>query len=375
LERNTNLSITPVSIRNTGYTPVVSLQNAIDPLPYLTDDLPGIGGTLRVQPEDFLVEELPAYEPCGEGEHLYLWIEKRSTSAEQLSRHIARVLGIPSREIGTAGLKDRHAVTRQYVSVPTRCADRFGEIDTSDIHVLRTVLHRNKLRTGHLRGNRFSILVRDVSEQAAERAAIIAERLERLGFPNYFGPQRFGVGGETGRLGFDLLHGQSTPGDLPRSRRKFLLRLAISAAQSRLFNEYVAQRFEDGLLHTVLPGDVMQVALTGGPFVAQDPEIEQPRYDTFETVLTGPLFGPKMKLPEEEPFRRESSLLDRHALTVAEFARFGKLAAGTRRACLIRPAELSLRPEPDGLRFDFALPRGTYATVLLREFMKNDLPA
>ncbi len=137
-----------------------------DFLPYFTADLPGIGGVIKQSPEDFVVEEIPAYEPSGEGEHLFLWIEKRDVSAEQLTRHIAKVLNIPNRDIGVAGLKDRTAITRQYVSVPAQCAKRIGNIETDSIQILSFAKHQNKLRTGHLKGNRFSILVRDVSDNS-----------------------------------------------------------------------------------------------------------------------------------------------------------------------------------------------------------------
>lgn len=146
-----------------------------DPLPYLTADLPGVGGTLKEQPEDFVVEEIPAYEPSGAGEHLFLWVEKRDVAGEDLLRHVARRLAILSQDIGMAGVKDRRAITRQWVSVPARCEPTIAEIDSGQIRVLRAVRHGNKLRTGHLRGNRFSIRVRNASEEAAHRAARVAE--------------------------------------------------------------------------------------------------------------------------------------------------------------------------------------------------------
>ncbi|MFO1096230.1 MAG: tRNA pseudouridine(13) synthase TruD, partial [Planctomycetaceae bacterium] len=130
--------------------------------PFLTADLPGIGGLLKQSPDDFVVEEIPAYVPSGEGEHLFLWVEKRDLSAEQLHARISRVLQISRNDVGIAGLKDRRAVTRQFVSVPAKSAARIADIDCPELRVLSATPHRNKLRTGHLRGNRFEILVRDV---------------------------------------------------------------------------------------------------------------------------------------------------------------------------------------------------------------------
>ena len=125
-------------------------------LPYLTADLPGVSGRLKETPEDFLVEEIPAYEPSGEGEHLFLWIEKRDVAADQLVRHLARSLEVSRDDIGVAGLKDKRGVTRQFVSVPARAADRLEAANAEEVHVLSATRHTNKLRTGHLKGNRFS---------------------------------------------------------------------------------------------------------------------------------------------------------------------------------------------------------------------------
>lgn len=339
--------------------------------PRLTAALPGISGRLKATPEDFVVEEIPAYEPSGTGEHLFLWIEKRDVAAEQLTRHVARGLGISPRDIGVAGLKDRFAVTRQYVSVPARCAERIPELETDRIRVLKAVPHGNKLRTGHLRGNRFSLLVRDVEPGDAERAEAIAKEIARVGFPNYYGEQRFGRDRETLQLGLDLLTGRQTPRDIPFARRRFLLKFALSAAQSQLFNAVLAERIRDGLLQTVLLGDVMEVVESGGKFVVEDAAVEQPRCDAGEIVPTGPMFGPKMKAPTGVPAEREARVLQEHGLTPEQFGGFSQLLSGTRRALAIRPADLQIAGEPEGLRFEFTLPSGVYATTLLREFLRS----
>ncbi len=343
-------------------------------LPFLTADCPGIGGSLKQQPEDFDVEEIPAYLPSGTGEHLFLWIEKRGIAAPELSRHIARTLGISNGDIGVAGMKDKQAVTRQYVSIPARAADKIADIETDDIHVLQSTLHGNKLRTGQLRGNRFAVLIRDVDAGAAERAETIAEQIGRWGFPNYFGEQRFGRARETSQLGFELLSGEKQAGDIPYKKRKFLLKLALSAAQAELFNAALVQRMHDDLLHRVLPGDVMQVVESRGPFVVEDVAAEQPRLDAGEIALTGPMFGPKMRQPTGAARDRELQVLNQFGLDEAAFTRFPKLTTGTRRPYLIRPEDLRVEPDTNGLRFHFTLPAGVYATTLLREFMKTEPP-
>jgi tRNA pseudouridine13 synthase len=340
------------------------------PTPFLTADLPGIGGRLKQRPHDFIVEEVPAYQPCGEGEHLFLWVEKTDVAADDLLRHVARTLGISPRDVGTAGVKDRRAVTRQFVSVPAECEARLGRIETDRIHVLRHVRHRNKLRTGHLRGNLFSILVREVDAEAADKAAPIAAAIRRLGFPNYYGEQRFGREGETLQIGLELLRGTRRPGSIPFSQRRFLLRMALSAVQSALFNAVLGQRLRDGLFGTVLAGDVMQVTGSGGQFVATDAAAEQLRFDSRETVLTGPIFGPHMTAPQHEPAEREQRILSAWELSPREFLRFARLTSGTRRPIVVWPDELRFDQETEGLRVEFRLPGGAYATTLLREFMK-----
>ena len=341
------------------------------PTPYLTPQVAGTGGQWKVEPSDFVVEEIPAYELSGTGEHLFLWIEKTDIAANDLARHLSRTLQCPPQEIGIAGLKDRRAITRQFVSIPAKLEPSVAQIDTDRIRVLSQRRHGNKLRTGHLRGNRFSILIRNVAESALENAAVVAEEIRQWGFPNYYGTQRFGFGGGTLQTGVDLLAGRKKSRDLPGDRR-FLLRFALSAVQSDLFNQALAQRLTDGLLKTVLQGDIMEVVDSGGKFVAEDIAAEQPRYEAGETAVTGPIYGMKMREPTGEPAEREAKLLESSGLRPEHFAKYTNLMTGTRRAYVVRPGELSVSSEPTGLRFEFSLPSGAYATSLLREFLKQE---
>lgn len=350
-------------------TPPTQLTNQLN---YLTDSQLRIRGELKQAPEDFVVEEIPLYEPSGDGEHLYLWIEKRDISAEYLLNHISRSLQVHRNDIGVAGLKDRRAVTRQWISLPAEAEGVLSEFETENIRLLKQSFHTNKLKTGHLRGNRFEITLRTEQVNCFQIASAIAEKLNQIGIPNYFGDQRFGIDGETLQTGLNLLGGTLTPESIPRKRRKFLMRLSLSAVQSWLFNQVLSTRITDETVATVLPGDVLQVTASGGPFVSEETEVDQRRYDRGEVVTSGPLFGPKMKLPTREQGQFELSFLESLDLNLDHFSQFKKLTAGTRRPLLLRDVELQIEELPVGLKFQFSLPKGAYATVVLREFLKQD---
>jgi tRNA pseudouridine13 synthase len=339
----------------------------LQPPPLLTANLPGIGGRIKAHIEDFEVEEIPAYEPSGAGDHLFLWVEKRGMGAEYFQRQVARRLDIPTGEVGTAGLKDRHAVTRQWISVPASVEGRIAALDGDGIRVLNVSRHTNKLKPGHLRGNRFCILIRDVDPAGNSRLPPILDCLRMEGLPNYYGTQRFGRDGETAGLGMDLLTAGKT-----NVRSAFLKKIALSAAQAVLFNEYLGRRLIDGLLRCVLPGDVMCKWPAGGMFVAKDVAAEQARFDTRETVHAGPIFGRKTFPAADQAAAREADVLRDAGLTLASFQGFGKLVQGTRRHNLAYCDDLAAQVDTEGVRLTFSLPAGSYATVLLREIMKTE---
>jgi tRNA pseudouridine13 synthase len=345
--------------------------------PLWTADLPGIGGRIKEQPEDFEVEEVPAYAPSGQGEFLYLWVEKRDLGAQYFVRQVARRLGVPAGEVGTAGLKDRRAVTRQMVSVPARAEGQLDQLAGDGIRLLQVSRHGNKLRPGHLHGNRFRVLVRGTDQSAAEHLDPLLERLRRGGLPNFYGPQRFGHDNQTARLGLAMLRKEPIPaapdGRRPDVRNPFLRKLALSAAQSAVFNEYLGARLRDGLLRTVLTGDVMAKWPFGGMFVAEDLPVEQARFERRETVSAGPIFGRKMFPAGPPAAEREAVALTGFGLGRDSFAGFGKLLQGTRRYNLVYIDDLSADWKPDGVQLTFTLPAGSYATILLREITKKQL--
>jgi len=205
-------------------------------LPFLTAGLAGIGGQIKSFPEDFLVEELPLYEPSGTGTHTYLQIEKTGITTNSAIAKIARALGVHRHGIGYAGLKDSQAVTRQWLSVEHIDDSSLGQLELPNIRILQVARHGNKLRIGHLAGNRFVIRIRQMSPRQGQQpdAAMLeclCRRVEEImavlvkqGVPNYFGQQRFGNRCDNGQLGIalvrgddelfiDLLLGRGMPGD------------------------------------------------------------------------------------------------------------------------------------------------------------------
>ncbi len=340
------------------------------PLPFLTQQLSGIGGQIKEQPQDFEVEEVPAYEPSGEGPFLYLWIEKCDMGAEYFVRTLARRLDLPVGEIGTAGLKDRRALTRQMVSVPESAEAHLSKIEGDGMRLLRVSRHTNKLRAGHLRGNRFNVLIRSPAADAPEKIQPLVSALSRQGFPNFYGPQRFGKNGETAAVGLALLRGERPASGRPSP---FLRRLGVSAAQSLFFNHWLEKRLKDGLFDRVLLGDVMTKLPFGGLFVVEDLAAEQARFQRHEIVYTGPMFGRKLYASAAVASERESAVLQEAGLETRHFFGFGKLLSGTRRAAIVYPDDLQAEMIAEGVRLRFTLPSGSYATVLLREIMKSSL--
>jgi len=222
-------------------------------LPYLTAELPGIGGTLRTRDEDFAVDEELPYAPSGAGDHVFVRIEKRGLTSPDAARAIARALGVRDRDIGIAGMKDRRAVTRQWLSLPPPVTpEQVRTLAVPDIAIVDVARHPHKLRTGHVRANRFVLVVRDVTPDAAARAqAILGKLAERPGAPNFYGEQRFGRDGDNAERGLAIVRGEKPPRD------KKLARLLVSSLQSQLFNAWLVARLADGLYARVLAGDIL----------------------------------------------------------------------------------------------------------------------
>ncbi len=340
-------------------------------LPFLTEEVPAIGGVLRAEPEDFRVEEIPAYAPSGEGDHLYVTFEKRGIATPDAVRSLARALGIDPREAGWAGLKDKHAVTVQTASFLRGDADKALALELPGLRVLSAVRHRNKLKSGHLHGNRFVLRVRGCVPGALEHALRVRDVLLARGVPNYYGMQRFGRDGDNAARGRAWLTGEQRP-----PREAFLRKMYVSAVQSELFNQYLSARVRDGLLDRYVDGDLAVRHPVDRTFPIEPAEAEV-TYASRACSATGPMFGPSMRWPEREARAREEQTLTASGLTLDSFARAREIGEGTRRAVRIVLDGLDVRSVSadaagEDLTFEFALPAGGYATSVLREFRKTD---
>src|SRR5690349_1260919 len=215
----------------------------------VTGDLPGIGGRLRAAPEDFRVDEIAAYAPDGRPGHLFVQLEKRGLSTDDAIGVLARALAIDTHEIGFAGRKDAQAITRQWISVPARVEPALARFEHDAIVLGVPQPHSHKLKIGHLRGNRFDIVVRELAvapDVALTRVHAKLARILAAGVPNCFGPQRFGPGGTNIERGLAAL---------ARGRGGARANMTVAAGQAALFNLWIEVRIDRGVLDSVLEGD------------------------------------------------------------------------------------------------------------------------
>jgi tRNA pseudouridine13 synthase len=394
---------------------------------YLTAEIAGIGGIIKGSPEDFLVEEIPAYQPSGQGEHCYAQIEKRGIATLEALRRISKALGVQERDIGYAGMKDAVGITRQTISIPRVAPEKVLSLQIPGVSVLSAVLHGNKIRLGHLKGNRFQIRVRGVLPDAAQLAEATIAVLEKRGVPNRFGSQRYGVQGNSHRIGAAVLRGDFQQavdvligdpaavsderwrraieayrrGELEESLALFpghfrverellgrlvqrpeafdkafntvqprMKRLYLSAFQSSLFDQVLEARLDR--LEEVAQGDIAFKHENGACFLVQDAAAEAIRAQNFEISATGPMFGCTMMEPEGAQQELEAAALAAEGLTPASFNLPGALRMdGERRPLRVQLAGASVAEDEGDLVVSFSLPRGSYATCVMSEIMKT----
>lgn len=406
-----------------------------DAMPFLTADLPGTGGVIKSRPEDFLVEEVPLYAASGSGNHTYALIEKKGIGTREALSRIARALDVSRREMGAAGLKDTHAIARQWISIGRTSPQRVERLDLPEIRILQIDQHTNKLRPGHLAGNRFVIRVRQVAlplPQAARIAEDVLTVLNRTGVPNYFGPQRFGMCQNNHLLGKAIIHEdverfidvflgrpqqdvdspitlrarslfeqeryQEAVGVWPRQFHehrqalkalvksqgdkkrayyavdKHLKGLLVSAYQSDLFNRVLAARMP--YIDRLLLGDMAYKHANGAAFRVEDAEAEQPRCERFEISPTGPLLGQRVTRLTGPAGAIEDPILDAEDLSKDALGLMKRLGArGGRRPLRFQPRNADVATGQDDLgpylELRFELNAGCYATCLLAEMTKD----
>ncbi|WP_458525357.1 tRNA pseudouridine(13) synthase TruD [Onishia taeanensis] len=330
-------------------------------------------GEYRAVPEDFVVEECLGFSPQGEGEHLWLWVEKRALTTHELARMLAQVCGVRERDIGYAGMKDRQAVTRQWLSVhlPGREAPpalqaaletKIGGDDARAVRLLDQARHPRKLKRGVHRGNRFLLRL---SGEVVDDPGLEArwQRLVAGGVPNYFGPQRFGPEGRNLARARALL----ARGWRKRDDRQGML---LSAARSYLFNELLAARIVEENWATPLPGELVMLEGTASQFLAEtvDDALRE-RAARLDVHPSGVLWGSGRQASQDQAAERERRVMECEP----------ELAAGLE-AAEVRMAHRPLRLRLDDPRLSregptlclaFGLPRGAFATSVLRELMTH----
>ncbi|MDD2853144.1 MAG: tRNA pseudouridine(13) synthase TruD [Desulfuromonadaceae bacterium] len=397
------------------------------PHPYLTADIPGIGGLIKALPEDFFVEEIASYLPCGSGEHCYLTIEKQGITTFEAIHRIAAALKVSERDVGYAGMKDAVGVTRQTFSIQKIAPEKALALELDGVRVLSALRHANKLKLGHLKGNRFRIVIRDVSTTAAETIPSIVDTLGKRGVPNYFGSQRYGAQGNSHLIGaamlrrnwhecVDLLIGEPhavrdegwsaaivayQQGSIDEALQRFprhcrgerdvlerlrarpgeyekafsvlhprMKKLYLSAVQSFLFDQVVARRITH--IDTLMTGDLAWKHINGACFLIEDVLAEEARAALFEISPTGPLFGCKMKRPEGGVRELERTILEQAGVELSSFDISGGLRMeGERRPMRVPAGDISWIVTEDVVTLEFSLPKGSYATSLLREITKS----
>lgn len=315
---------------------------------------------IRVQAADFQVDEQLNFEPSGSGEHLLLQIEKTGQNTQFIARELARLTGLRVRDISYAGLKDRHAVTRQWFCFkwPIKQALDWQSWQLEGAQILQVVRHYRKLRLGALKRNHFTLRLRRVTELSAllDRVPLLAQ-----GVPNYYGEQRFGINGGNLALAERLFGGESIPDRQIRG-------LALSASRSFLFNQVIAARISEQLFDQLLSGDVVQLNGSGSIFTLDTvtPELQQ-RLAGRDIHLTAPLVGLGKEMVQTEAAAFEQRVLQpwqswQQALQLL------RVQAG-RRSMRLLPEQLTVATDGDTVQLSFALPAGCFATSVLRELV------
>ena len=329
-------------------------------LAYLQKTPPKQTALLKAECADFVVKEQLGYDMSGDGEFVVVKVRKTDCNTLFVGEQLAKFAGISARNMSYAGLKDRKAVTEQWFSLqmPGQPTPDFSQFSLEGVEILDVTRHQRKIRIGSLQGNHFEILLRNAEE--TDELKVRLDFLAKNGFPNYFTEQRFGRDGNNLTQALRWASGEIKVKD--RHKRSFYL----SAARSEIFNLIVAKRIELGLAQQVLHGDILQLNGSHSWFMVDESEDLaqlQQRLAQQDVLLTAPLIGEEEKSAvdfENEIFAQHQALFD--------LMRQERMKAA-RRAILMQPQHFQWQFEPNGLRLQFALPAGSYATALIRELV------
>ncbi len=333
------------------------------PLPWAYG-VPPLKALLRSTPEDFVVEEILGYDAEGTGEHALLWVEKRGANTDWVARELAKFAGVSQVAVGYAGMKDRHAVTRQTFSVQLagKPDPDWSTFPHAEVKVLAATRHSRKLKRGALRGNRFVLVLRDVHGDREAVQQVLAQIAAR-GVPNYYGEQRFGREGSNVAQARAMFAGRR----VERDKRSFLL----SAARSQIFNSVLAVRVERAVWDTPLDGEIWSLAGSRSWFGPEPfSEVLAERLARADIHPSGPLWG-----QGEPPTQGVAGALEREIAVAHSDLVAGLTSARMdqeRRPLRLMPKDLKWHWLDDAaLELSFELPAGAYATVVVRELAQS----
>ena len=328
---------------------------------------PPIGpARFKSETEDFQVEEILGFEPSGEGEHCFLWLEKTDHNSNDVATHLADRLGIRKRLVSHCGLKDKHAVTRQWFSLhlPGEPSPTTSQLEADGIRILKITRNGRKLRRGSHDGNRFTIRLRDCEFSPAETT----DRWEKItthGVPNFFGSQRFGKHGDNLRQAAQMFSGEI------EIRDRFLRGILLSAARSAIFNAVITERLTLGNWNRPLDGEIFGFADNRSLILPHNLHgDEADRFHAGNLELTAPLWGQDEPPSLSEVLAIEQEVASRHPELTSGLSQLN--LRQERRTMRLIPRNPSLHWNSDRqLTLTFDLPKGTYATTVLRELVSN----
>ncbi|WP_188694140.1 tRNA pseudouridine(13) synthase TruD [Bowmanella pacifica] len=321
-------------------------------------------GLLKQQPQDFIVREQLGYEPCGEGEHIYLWVRKTGLNTANVAEQLARFAGVHPRNVSFSGRKDKHAVTEQWIGLhlPGKQDPDWQSFAMPGVEILKAIRHNRKLRTGTHKFNDFELIIRELShpDEVNERLSLLND-----GVPNYFGEQRFGNRNGNLFLGVRMLEGETI-----RDRQK--RSMAISALRSWLFNEFVSCRLTDTPSTQGMNGDVMLLQGSNSFFCADqwNEELQQ-RLQERDIQFSAPMWGKGPLASQHQALTFESAVAARHQALCEGLAALG--LNQERRALLQYPDALNWQITGQQLTLSFRLQAGGFATAVTRELF-NPVP-